>query len=66
MYSVAFNKNGTILASGSRDNTIKLLNVETKTEIATLEGHYNTVYSVAFNTNGAILASGSEDNTIKL
>ena len=29
----------TLLASGSRDNTIKLWNLETKTEIATLEGH---------------------------
>ena len=28
--SVAFNTNGTILASGSNDTTIKLWNVETK------------------------------------
>ena len=33
---VAFNHNGTLLASGSDDNTIKLWNLETKTEIATL------------------------------
>ena len=45
MYSVAFNTNGTILASGSNDNTIKL---ETITEIATLKGHSNDVNSVAF------------------
>ena len=31
--SVAFNNTGTILASGSSDNTIKLWNIETKTEI---------------------------------
>ena len=37
--SVAFNHNGTLLASGSLDKTIKLWNLETKTEIATLEGH---------------------------
>ena len=64
--SVAFNTNGTILASGSYDETIKLWNVETKTEIATLEGHSGYVNSVAFNTNGTILASGSFDGTIKL
>ena len=57
--SVAFNTNGTILASGSDDRTIKLWNVETKTEIATLKGHSYSVMSVAFNTNGTILASGS-------
>ena len=34
--SVAFNHNGTLLASGSDDTTIKLWNLETKTEIATL------------------------------
>ena len=39
--SVAFNNTGTILASGSRDNTIKLWNVESQTEIATLTGHSN-------------------------
>ena len=37
--SVAFTSSGNILASGSRDNTIKLWNVESKTEIATLTGH---------------------------
>ena len=37
--SVAFNNNGMILASGSRDQTIKLWNIETRIEIATLQGH---------------------------
>ena len=64
--SVAFNPNGTLLASGSRDNTIKLWNLETKTEIATLEGHNGSVNSVAFNPNKAKLISGSDDGTIKL
>ena len=41
--SVKFNTNGTILASGLGDNTIKLWNVEAKKEIATLEGHSNWV-----------------------
>ena len=64
--SVTFNHNGTLLASGSYDNTIKLWNLETKTEIATLEGHHGWVNSVAFNHNGTLLASGSGDNKIKL
>lgn len=33
--SIIFNDKGTILVSGSKDNTIKLWDVETKTEIAT-------------------------------
>ena len=64
--SVAFNHNGTLLASGSSDETIKLWNLETKTEIATLEGHKYSVNSVAFNHNEALLASESRDKTIKL
>ena len=48
--SINFNNTGTILASGSEDNTIKLWNIETKTEIATLIGHESGVKSVAFNT----------------
>ena len=47
-------------------DTIKLWNVETKTEIETLKGHSYSVNSVAFNANGTILASGSSDKTIKL
>ena len=64
--SVEFNNSGTILASGSNDNTIKLWNIESQTEIATLKGHSRGVNSVAFNNSGTILASGSNDRTIKL
>ena len=55
-----------MLASGSRDNTIKLWNVESRTEVATLKGHSYSVNSVAFNSEGTLLASGSDDRTIKL
>ena len=64
--SVAFNKTGTILASGSKDKTVKLWNVESETDIATLTGHSDYVNSVAFNSSGTILASGSWDRTINL
>lgn len=64
--SVVFNWNGTLLASGAGDYTIKLWNVQTKTEIASMIGHTNYVRSIVFNKHGTILASGSHDNTIKL
>ena len=66
MNSVTFNINGTILASGSDDKTIKLWKIKNKTEIASLRGHYSSVYSVAFNNTGTILASSSADKAIKL
>ena len=58
--SVCFNNDGTVLASGSMDKTIKLLNIETK-EIAILKVHDGSTKSIAFNNNGKILACGSDD-----
>jgi WD40 repeat protein len=66
VYSVAFSPDGTILASGSGDHKIKLWDVATGKEQATLKGHTGGVYSVAFSPDGTILASGSLDGTIKL
>ena len=73
--SVSFSPDGNTLASGSglvdekfpgTDNTIKLWNVETRTEIRTLKGHNDAITSVSFSPEGKTLASGSNDKTIKL
>ena len=66
VFSVAFSPDGSTLASGSEDATIKLWDVATGTLKATLEGHEDWVFSVAFSPDGSTLASGSEDATIKL
>ena len=57
--SVAFSPNGQTLATGSRDDTIRLWDVRTGNEIDLLTGHTNTVFSVAFSPNGQTLATGS-------
>jgi len=64
--SVAFSADGKLLASGSRDNNIKLWDAATGREIRTLQGHSSYVLSVAFSADGKLLASGSGDNTITL
>ena len=75
--SVTFSPDGTTLASGSRDGTIKLWDVATRINTATLEGHTDGVTSVAFSPgvtsvafspDGTILssASDSQDGMVKL
>ena len=64
--SVVFSLDGTTLASVGEDNTVKLWDVATGENTATLEGHWNWVYSVSFSPDGKTLASGSGDNTVKL
>ena len=65
--SVAFAPDGSTLASGSRDNTVRLWRVADGSLLRTLEGHMGDVESVALTPDGAALASGSEwDNTVRL
>ena len=64
--SVVLSRDGTVLASGAVDGTVKLWDVGTHTNIATFEEHTGIIYSVSFSPNGVLLASGSEDGTVKL
>jgi len=64
--SVAFSVDGKILASGSKDNTVKLWGVASGLLLRTLEGHSNWVNLVAFSADGKTLASGGEDKTVRL
>ncbi|RYP29509.1 hypothetical protein DL767_006699 [Monosporascus sp. MG133] len=66
VYSVAFSPDGSRLASGSYDRTVKVWDAATGACLSTLEGHGGEVNSVAFSPNGSRLASGSYDGTVKV
>jgi WD40 repeat protein len=63
---VAFNPDGTILATGSTDGTTKVWNVRTGALITTLTGRGHGVNAVAFSPDGTMLATAGEDDTVKL
>ncbi len=64
--SVAFSPDGSQLASGLTDDTIRLWDVDTGEETRRLTGHTSNVASVAFSPDDSQLASGSLDGTIRL
>jgi WD40 repeat protein len=65
---VVWRPNGSLLASASADNTVRLWNPQTGKLIVTLAGHSDWVHDVAWSPDGQTLAScgGAQDGTVKL
>ncbi|KIK39900.1 hypothetical protein CY34DRAFT_807748 [Suillus luteus UH-Slu-Lm8-n1] len=65
--SVSFSPDGTRIATGSADCTVRLWDAVTGQPIGKpLLGHTSPVYSVSFSPDGTRIVSGSADETVRL
>jgi len=65
IHAIAFSPDGTLIASGSADKTLKVWTLDGEI-ISTLLGHRLAVNAVAFHPVAPLIASASADTTIRL
>ncbi len=63
VHTVAVSADGTKIASGSADRTIRILDLASGAEILKLTGHNGMIYSVAFSPDSRRIVSASSDCT---
>ncbi len=64
--ALAFSPDGTMLASGSQDKTVRLWNTSKNHELFILRKHTGWITTLAFSHDGRMLASGSTDKTVRV
>jgi WD40 repeat protein len=66
IYSLAFSRDGRLLATGSEDTTVRLWDVKTRRRLHTLLGHNGVASAVKFSPDDKTLATSSWDQTTRL
>jgi WD40 repeat protein len=66
VYGLAFNADGSRLATACQDSVVHLWDVKTAQEVAELRGHESYVHAVDFSRDGTRLLSASGDFTVRL
>jgi WD40 repeat protein len=64
--AIAFSPDGQLVAAGSRDNFVHIIDISTGQETESFAGHKGWVEATTFSPSGELLATGSDDATIQL
>jgi WD40 repeat protein/transcriptional regulator with XRE-family HTH domain len=64
--SAALSRDGKLLAIGTANGEVRLLEAATGRSLRIYRGHFDCVRSVTFNHDSTLLASGSDDQTVRL
>ncbi len=66
IFGIDFSPDGKEIATASEDKTIKIWDLNTKTNTSTISGHNKSVLSVKFSPDGKNIFSCSDDSLIRL
>ena len=66
VYTLAYSKDDTYLASGGKDEQVIVWNVERGNEVFKINGNSGAIHAIAYSHSGEHLAWGGEDSTVRI